>query len=181
MKQVIIAVLLVVVLSRNTLPQNANGGAQDTFCGAQLDASLTAPLPRPVIGAVMMSEEGREARAATEAKGQKLNPAALKGAKIQLGAAADAFYLVAGPPSISGLDNTWFWVVRQWGNKAEVLLWASGRCLQLSNKRTLGFRDIEVTLISTKKNVTEIYRYNGTEYKVWRHKSPLTEVPLVRH
>ena len=72
---------------------------------------------------------------------------------------------------MSGADNTWFWIVRQDGQRASILLFAGANCLDLDSRKTLGYRDVVMTWASRAEIITVRYAYNGKEYKLLRTSS----------
>lgn len=74
--------------------------------------------------------------------------------------------VVLGKPPMSGVDNDWFWIVRERGGRADVLLWAGGNGLSVLKRRTRGYKDISTTWSSAAGYSIETrYRYDGTVYK----------------
>ena len=148
---------------------------QTSFCeeGAPDDLALKlVPLPKVVLTSVMNTKEGREAREDARKKGRELDPEKiLMGAKVHLTDSPEVFFFVMGSYPMSGADNTWFWIVRQSGKSATILLWAGGNCLDVESTRTLGYRDIVTTWSSASTTETNTYRYNGKSYKLRRRKS----------
>lgn len=83
----------------------------------------------------------------------------------------DKVFLVIGKPPMAGADNTWFWIVRQSGNEAKILLWAGANCVSIERSSNLGFRDIQTEWSSASESITEAYSFDGTAYKLTKRKS----------
>jgi hypothetical protein len=80
--------------------------------------------------------------------------------------------VVIGKDPMSGADNDWFWIVRDMGDHAQVLLFASGNGIDLLKTRTNGYKDIESYWGSAAGDaIYHLYRYDGMVYKLaWEHK-----------
>lgn len=86
-------------------------------------AITPAHLPPAVLAAVMRSEEGMDASAQAVQEHFQLHPAdILKGAPVHLADTTDRFYILIGSPPHSGADHSWFWLVRQFGTRASILI-----------------------------------------------------------
>jgi hypothetical protein len=148
---------------------------QTTFCedGAPDDVAFKAEsLPKAVIDAVMNSDEGKQARADADQSGKELNPEkVLRATKFPLSSDSATVFLVMGSYPLSAADASWFWIVREDGAKASVLLWMAGNCVELKPSRTHGYRDIEVLWASAGSKRTETYRYDGKAYQLARSRT----------
>ncbi len=143
---------------------------QTTFCeGGVPDGSglKPAPIPKEVIDAVMRSEGGKEARAFPS--GTALNPEKLlRGTPLQLSNDGTTAFLLMGSIPLSGVDNTWFWIVRESGYKASVLLWVGANCVKMMPTNTNGYRDVVSVWSSAADTLTETYKYDGKIYRLAR-------------
>jgi hypothetical protein len=145
---------------------------QTSFCedGAPDDLRKPTPLPSAIVATLMNRPEAKDVRKA-QIDGKTVNPSTLfKGAKVRLTDSGDLFFLVVGRSPMSGADSTWFWIVRQSRKRAAVLLFAGANCVDISQKRTHGYRDIETTWSSASETRTETYRYNGQSYTLQQAK-----------
>jgi hypothetical protein len=158
LKNAIIAALIAVLLPIATLAQ---GKEQTSFCdGGSLEGFHSTALPKDVVKALMNTEEGEAALESAEREdGKELDTSKwFLWAKPHLADSRDVFYLVMSvSPMMSGADNTWFWIVRQSGKKATILLWAGGNCVGISRSRTSGYRDVRTTWSSPNETITKIY------------------------
>ena len=128
----------------------------------QLDANS---LPKAVVGSVMNASESKQmlvGETGAEVSPEKL----LHARRIHLSADGAAVFLVIGSPPLSAADGSWFWLVRQDGVKASVLLWTAGNCVELKNSTTRGYRDIEASWASAGSEQTSVYHYDGKAYKL---------------
>lgn len=172
MKQLPYTLTLIVLLSTTCLAQKPTDAApeQRSFCDDGPDDLSIKPvdLPSSVLTVVMNTEQGRDAKKwATHVHPIEM----LKGTQIHPSDSGGSFFLVVGSGAMSGADNTWFWIVRQNGQKASMLLFAGGNCLDLGTKKTLGYRNVVTTWSSPSETVTTTYAYNGKEYKMLRKRS----------
>lgn len=146
-----------------------------TFCDDDAPADVRlrpVVLPKAVLTALLNTKQAREARKSAENDGQPINLAKLfRGAKVDIADSPDSFFLVIGRSPMSGADNTWFWIVRQSGEQASVLLWEGANCLNIEQTRTLGFRDITSDWASAGTTSTAKFVYDGKRYKLKRRKS----------
>jgi hypothetical protein len=148
---------------------------QTSFCDDDAPDNLrlkASPLPRAVLTALANTKEAREVQREAKNKGSSFNIATLfRGAEVTLADDPDKMFLVIGKEPMAGADNTWFWIVRQSGDKAEILLWAGANCLNIEKSSKLGFRDIQTEWSSASYSITEAYSFNGTTYKLTKRKS----------
>jgi hypothetical protein len=98
--------------------------------------------------------------------------------KIHLADSSEVDEIVSGSGPMSGADNDWFWLVRDQGRKAEVLLFANGLSLQLRRTRCHGYRDIETSWSSAAGYVLTVrYRYDGVRYRKVSERSSQMRLP----
>jgi hypothetical protein len=147
---------------------------QTTFCAEDWpqDKQLKpATLPGTVLEALTNTKDVRELQGAT-LDGRRIEIASLfKGAKVDLSSAHVKTFLVMGGFLMSGADNTWFWIVKDSGQKATILLKAGANCLNIRKGSSSGLRDIETVWSSPSYTITEIYAFDGTAYKWIRRKT----------
>ena len=116
----------------------------------------------------MNSNEGRQAKADAAPKQTELDPVKLlTGTTVHLSNSPSRFFIVmGGVPPLSGVDNTWFWIVQESGQNATVLLWAGANCLHIKSTKTLGFKDVVVEWSSAAGTKTDIYKFDGKSYRL---------------
>jgi hypothetical protein len=145
---------------------------QTSFCeeGSDLEDNtslIPVPLPPEVTAAVMNSEEGKHGLALAAAHHTELVPAGvLKGAPVQLSNSRGQFFIVMGSGWLNGADNTSFWIVRQSGHRARVLLWTGAICVNIEPRKTRGYNDVESDWSSPQDHISKIYKFNGKSYKL---------------
>jgi hypothetical protein len=103
-------------------------------------------------------------------KTHEVDPAKLlKGTTVHLSNSPSRFFVVMGSElPLSGVDNTWFWIVQETGQNATVLLWAGANCLHIESTKTHGYRDVLVRWSVAAGTKTDIYKFDGTSYKLRR-------------
>ena len=89
--------------------------------------------------------------------------------QIHLGPADELDLIVKGN-GVGGADAEWFWVIRSADKNPVIILWAGGNGLKVLPKRTNGFHDIQSDGASASTQVTSLYQFNGTEYKLAKKK-----------
>lgn len=122
-------------------------------------------LPKAVVGSVMNASESKQVlagKAGAEASPEKL----LHAKRIRLSADGATVFLAIGSPPLSAADGSWFWIVRQDGAKASILLWTAGNCVELKSSTTRGYHDIQISWASAGSERTSVYRYDGKAYKL---------------
>ena len=98
---------------------------------------------------------------------QRKNPARLfRAAESHLYAHDEIDLVVMGIFPMSGADNTWFWVVRSAQKDPRVVLFAGGNSIQMLTRRTNGYRDIRCDWSSAAITTIDIYKFDGTEYRL---------------
>jgi hypothetical protein len=182
-KTILLTLLLASVASPTACIQgNAQTPKEQTsFCEAGAPDELLlvpTPIPQTVITAVMNSNEGKQAKADAVAKHTELNPVKLlKGTTVHLSNSPSRFFIVMGAEMpLSGVDNTWFWIVQESGQNDTVLLWAGANCLHIKSTRTHGFRDLVAKWSSAAASRTETYKFDGKSYRLhrtrWHNNTP---------
>lgn len=147
------------------------GGQHTRFCeeGPAEVVINPVPLPSEVLNAVMRSKEGKLALGEARERHSKLEPATLlKGAPLQLSNSGDPFFILMGSGPLTGADNTWFWIVRQSGHRTSVLLSLHANCVSIGPKKRQGYADVGTSWSSAAVSRTEIFRFNGKHYRLWR-------------
>jgi hypothetical protein len=98
--------------------------------------------------------------------------------KVYLAGRNEVDEVVIGNSPMSGADNDWFWIVREEGKSARVLLWANGLSLSLSRHRTNGYRDIETAWAAASGfEIDCFYRYDGKQYRLVRRYEHQMQIP----
>lgn len=128
----------------------------------QLDANS---LPKAVVGSVMNASESKQVLAG-EAGAEASPETLLHARRIRLSADGATMFLIIGSPPLSAADGSWFWIVRQDGAQASVLLWTAGNCVELKSSTTRGYHDIGVLSASAGSERTSVYRYDGKAYQL---------------
>jgi len=64
-----------------------------------------------------------------------------------------------------GAENRWFWVVRTANKTPQVILFSGGNSLEVTDKKTHGYKDIGVVWMSSLETETSVYQFDGTFYK----------------
>ena len=116
----------------------------------------------------MNSNEGRQAKADAAAKQTELDPVKLldghNSTSVKLSFAI--LHRHGGVPPLSGVDNTWFWIVQDSGQNATVLLSGRGKLLHIKSTKTLGFKDVADRWPSAAGTKTDIYKFDGKSYRL---------------
>jgi hypothetical protein len=96
-----------------------------------------------------------------------------KGRELKLGPQGEKDLVVIGEGSMSGADNTWFWLVRVLPSHAQVVLWVGANQIGLLKSKTNGFRDIQSGWCSAAACETKTFRYDHGQYEcVKTHSKP---------
>jgi hypothetical protein len=167
-ERTLFAASLAVLLLLDQVAAQSRSREQRSFCPDGPNGLIIRPvvLPKPVLSALLNSKQAREQRRSLKDDGQAAHLAkAFKGTRISLGNSQDRFFLVIGSEPMSGADNDWFWIVRQSGETASILLWAGGNCLNMEETSNFGLRDISTTWSSASSTETANYSYDGKSYK----------------
>jgi hypothetical protein len=145
---------------------------QASFCEAgSLPEDVIQPvaLPQPVVDSVMKSREAKQAIAGATQRNVRLDPAKLlRGTHVRLSATPTHFYIVEGQGELSGGDNAWFWIVRESGQTASVVLFTGANCLRIAKTTSFGYRDIIADWSSAAESTSNTYSSDGTLYKLRR-------------
>jgi len=175
MKYGVIAVISVLFLLTVGLPQSLAQSAKFkavTYCEFEPGTfPLHAhSLPKAVVRSVMQAPESRYA-----VKGEKpadVNPEKLLlGRKIHLSNDGTNEFLIIGSGPLSAADGSWFWIVRQHGAKASILIYDAGNCVELESSQTKGHRDVVFYWASAGTEVVDTFQYDGKTYKLVHDKA----------
>jgi hypothetical protein len=103
---------------------------------------------------------------------EKKNPAHLfTAAEIDLGTSGDVDLIVEGGPLMAGADNDWFWIVLSAHKNPRIVLFAGGNSFEVLGAKTNGYRDIRSEWASASEVITEIYKFDGVNYKLWKKRT----------
>lgn len=176
MKSAILSLITCLFLFTVALPQSLAQTAKFkavTYCedGGPETYPLDAnSLPKAVVDAVMNAPESKEmleGEKPADVTPEKL----LHAAKIHLSSDAATAFMILSDPPLSGADNSWFWIVREDGTKASVLLEAGGNCVELESSKTHGYRDVVSYWAGGGTELIDTYQYDGKDYKLVHKKS----------
>jgi len=78
--------------------------------------------------------------------------------------------VVIGVPPMSGGDDDWFWIVRSAQRSPEIILFVGASSLQLMASSTKGFQDVRAVWSGASETSTNIYKFNGKVYRLWKKK-----------
>lgn len=93
------------------------------------------------------------------------------GSEIHLGPANELHLIVIGVcPPMCGADSAWLWVIRSPYKSPKIIGGASGGSFGFLKTKSEGYRDLE-SYWSSACNLwaKDVYRFRGSEYKLWRH------------
>jgi hypothetical protein len=124
------------------------------------------PIPQKVLKLLLQREEVKDnlrMRGETEAE-----PKAqfFSASKIHLGPADEMDLIIKGNEEMGGADNAWFWVVRSADKSPAIVLWAGGDGFYILTSKSNGYRDIQTNWASPSEQLIEIYKFDGTKYKL---------------
>jgi hypothetical protein len=122
-------------------------------------------LPKAVVDSVLNASESKQMLAG-ESRAEVSPEKLLHAKRIRPSSDGATEFLVIGSPPLSAADGSWFWIVRDEGAKASVLLWTAGSCVALEGSRTRGYRDVEILWASAGTEQKGTYRYDGKVYKL---------------
>lgn len=91
-------------------------------------------------------------------------------AEIHLARPDQVDLVVIGEDPMSGADNTWFWLVRSAYTKPRIILFAGGNGIKVKETRANGYLDIHCFWSSPSATSDELYRFDGTKYRLVREK-----------
>ena len=132
------------------------------------------PPSDPVLDALLKTPEAQE----NSDRLQRLDREKLRGlflvVKIHLRNSVETDEVVLGKFPMTGADCDWFWIVRDMGDHAKVLLFDNAYGVYLLRSRTNGYREIASYWSSAAGySITRLYRYDGTSYKLaYEHTRP---------
>ncbi len=169
-KTILIMLFLAVANPTACIKCNAQTPREQTSFCADEGVLLATPPPQTVVTAIMNSREARQATLDASTKPTEVDLAKLlKGTTVHLSNSPSRFFVVMGSElPLSGVDNTWFWIVQETGQNATVLLWAGANCLHIESTKTHGYRDVLVRWSVAAGTKTDIYKFDGTSYKLRR-------------
>jgi hypothetical protein len=128
----------------------------------------TVSLPPEVLRALLETKEVKESL--RTAKQQPANPSQLfSAAEIHLGGLDEVDLIIQGiSPLTSGGDNRWFWIVLSAHNAPRVPVWCGGNLLEVTARRTKGYRNIVCSWSSAALSQTSEYHFDGEKYVLWK-------------
>jgi len=97
---------------------------------------------------------------------EKHDPSQLfQAAEVHLSSSNEVDLVVIGLGPMRGAENRWFWVVRSANKNPQVILFSGGDSLEVTDKKTHGYKDIGVVWMSSLETETSIYQFDGTFYE----------------
>jgi hypothetical protein len=97
---------------------------------------------------------------------EKHDPSQLfQAAEVHLTSSNEVDLVVIGLGPMRGAENRWFWVVRSANKTPQVILFCGGDSLDVTDKKTHGYKDIGVVWMSSLETETSVYQFDGTFYK----------------
>ncbi|HWX55630.1 MAG TPA: hypothetical protein VN176_13655 [Verrucomicrobiae bacterium] len=143
---------------------------QTTFSETE-DFRHPVAVPPDVVKALLKIDYVREMLdSATDS--EKRDPAQLLvAAEIHLNDLHHTDLIVMGHYPLGGADHYWYWVVRSARQNPKIVLWAHCNSLELMSSRTNGYRDIRTDWAVAAVEVTDVYKFNGNAYKLWKTRS----------
>ncbi len=88
------------------------------------------------------------------------------GSRINLGAHRQTFIALAYDDCGHSADRFWFWILLKTAGRYRILLRAGTDSVHVRNARTHRFPDLETNVATAADNYTNIYKFDGTAYKV---------------
>lgn len=86
--------------------------------------------------------------------------------RIDLGANRLAYIARSYEDCLNGVDNDWFWIILKTRRGYRLLLYNGTISLTVRRTRTRGFPDIESNIGTGAGMYTDIYKFDGTVYRV---------------
>ena len=88
------------------------------------------------------------------------------GSRITLGANRRTLIALAYEDCSHSADRFWFWILLKTQHRYGVLLRAGTDSVTVRNARTHRFPDLETNVATAADNYTNVYKFDGTAYKV---------------
>ena len=86
--------------------------------------------------------------------------------RISVNGHRSAFILTSSKPCLTGADHDWVWVYLKTSRGYRLALFGGAISVDVLKMRTRGLRDIETNAATASTNYTEIYKFNGSVYKI---------------
>lgn len=98
---------------------------------------------------------------------EKQDPSKLfQAAEVHLSSSEEVDLIVIGLGPMRGTENLWFWVVRSFRKNPQVILFSGGDTLEVTDKKTHGYKDIGIVWMSLAETETTVYQFDGMFYKM---------------
>jgi hypothetical protein len=98
---------------------------------------------------------------------EKHDPSKLfQAAEVHLNSSDEVDLVVIGLGPMRGAESLWFWVVRSARKSPEVILFSGGGSLEVTDKKTHGYKDIGVVWMSSSETETTVYQFDGMFYRM---------------
>ena len=153
--------------TRGNTPKGPSSFAPD---GEDSGLENAQPPSDAVLDALLKTSEANEAKDDLAVLSRDQMRDLFKVVKVHLKGAVEADYVVLGSGPLSGADCFWFWIVRERQGKAKVLLFENPLKLELSKRRTNGYRDIRSSWCSAAFCHDRLFRYSADRYRlVYQH------------
>lgn len=98
---------------------------------------------------------------------EKHDPSKLfQATEVHLSNSDEVDLVVIGLGPMRGAESLWFWVVRSARKNPEVILFSGGDSLEVTDKKTHGYKDIGVVWMSSSETETTVYQFDGMFYRM---------------
>ena len=119
-----------------------------------------------VLDALLKTPQAKEKAESLQKPGREGQRAEFSAVSVHLAGADEKGWVVRGSLLMSGDYNDWYWLVREHGTEAEILLFANGYQLNLKRSKSHGYRNVVcVWGFETGDIMTRKFRYDGSRYQ----------------
>ena len=129
-----------------------------------------ADSPSPaIVSAILVTDAAHQELEDADPSERARIPTLLKGLAVHLASQRQKDMLVRGDFPMSGGDNTWFWIITS-AESSPVATWVQGNTVTLLRSRHNGYRDVRTDWFAGSHRDTQVFRYDGHSYKLYREK-----------
>jgi hypothetical protein len=128
-----------------------------------------APPSPAIVAAILVTDAARQELEDADPSERARIPKLLKGLAVHLASERQTDMIVRGDFPMSGGDNTWFWIITSADSKP-VATWVQANTVTVLRSRHNGYRDVRTDWFAGSHRDTQVFRYDGHSYKLYREK-----------
>lgn len=159
--------LVVWSLALTPLPQDASRTHEQTEFRDSFPIEKPVAIP-PAVSTLILQTDDAKFVVSWGLQPEEL----MEASEIHLGPNNEIHLFVRGIIPLSAADHGWAWIIRHPYKNPEIILFADGNGFEFLTTKSHGYRDLWAGMaIGSGEWFTDVFRFDGSEYKLWKHRT----------